>query len=108
MKGALGLNSSPTASRNARFPTSMTRDVELEDGEVFDPTPAFPAKGGCWLSKRGWATKRGQSDADSSKGVLDAVSQNKSPESGRTRSETESDGEMGERRVKQGGGTFFV
>ncbi|OBT44606.1 hypothetical protein VE00_05842 [Pseudogymnoascus sp. WSF 3629] len=109
MKEALRLNSSPTTSQGARFPTSMTGGVELEDGEGFNGTsPALPAKSRCWITKKGRVTDRELSDADSSKAVLDSVSTNRSPESGRTRSGTESDGEMGERRVKQGGGTLFV
>lgn len=86
----------------------MTPGVELESGEVFDSTPALPANSRVWIAKRGRATERELSDADSSKGVLNAVSLNTSPESARTRNEAESDGEMGERRVKQGGETFFV
>ena len=109
MKEALRLNSSPTTSQGARFPTSTTGGVELEDGEGFNGTsPALPANSRCWITKKGRVTDRELSDADSSKGVLDSVSTNRSPESGRTRSGTESDGEMGERRVKQGGGTLFV
>ncbi|KFX88457.1 hypothetical protein V490_07627 [Pseudogymnoascus sp. VKM F-3557] len=99
MKEALRLNSTPTTNHGARFPNSANRGMELADGEVFSQTPA---------TKRGRASERQLSDADSSKGVLNAVSMSRSPASGRTRSETESDLEMGERRVKQGGGTFFV
>ncbi|OBT64857.1 hypothetical protein VE03_06448 [Pseudogymnoascus sp. 23342-1-I1] len=108
MKGALRMNSSPTMSHNARFPTSIAEGVELEDGEVTRPIPALPAKGRFWSTKRGRVTKRELSDADSSKDVMNDVSMDRSPESGRTRSGTESDGEMGERRAKHGGGTLFV
>jgi hypothetical protein len=73
--------------------------MELADGEAFSQTP---------VTKRGRASERQLSDADSSKGVLNAASFSRSPESGRSRSATEGDLEMGERRVKQGGGTFFV
>lgn len=85
----------------------MTPGMELESGGVINPTPALSANR-FWITKKGRATERQLSDADGSKGVLNAVSLNRSPESGRTRSEAESEREMGERRVKQGGGTFFV
>lgn len=100
MKDALRLNSSPTTSHNARFPTSMAEELELEGGEVSRSSPALPAKSRFWSTTRAQVTKRELSDADSSKGVLSAVSVNRSPKSGRTRSGTESDGEMGERRAK--------
>lgn len=107
MKDALRLNSSPTTSHNAGFPTSMSGGVELGAGETFNPTPALPATSRFWFTKRGRATVRELSDADSSKVVLNTVSPNKSIESGRVHSEAESDVEMGARRVKQGGGTIF-
>lgn len=103
------MNSSPTTSQGARFPTSMSGGLELEDGEAFNGTPpAVPANSRYWITKKGRVTDRELSDADSSKCVLDSVSTTRFPESGRTRSATESDGEMGQRRVKQGGGTLFV
>ncbi|KFY37843.1 hypothetical protein V494_04612 [Pseudogymnoascus sp. VKM F-4513 (FW-928)] len=105
MKDALRMNSSPAMSHDTRFPTSMNDGLELEDG----PAPALPANSRCWMTKRGRATERELSETDSSKGVLKAISLNRSPESGKARSEAESEAEMGERRVKEGGGTtFFV
>jgi hypothetical protein len=103
------MNSSPTTSQGASFPTSMSGGLELEDGGAFNETPpAVPANSRYWITKKGRVTDRELSDADSSKCVLDSVSTTRSPEIGRTRSGTESDGEMGERRVKQGGETLFV
>ncbi|KFY75888.1 hypothetical protein V498_09860 [Pseudogymnoascus sp. VKM F-4517 (FW-2822)] len=100
MKDALRLNSLPTTSHNAIFPTSMAEELELEGGEVSRSSPALPTKSRFWSTTRGRVTKRELSDADSSKGVLNSVSVNRSPTSGRTRSGTESDGEKGERRAK--------
>lgn len=86
----------------------MSGGVELEDSETFNPTLALPAISRFWFTKRGRATVRELSNVDSSKGVLNTVSPNKSIESGRVHSEAESDVEMGERRVKQGGGSIFL
>ncbi|OBT53330.1 hypothetical protein VE04_05471 [Pseudogymnoascus sp. 24MN13] len=39
MKDALRMNSSPTTSQGASFPTSMSGGLELEDGGAFNETP---------------------------------------------------------------------
>lgn len=91
----------------ARFPSSVTRGLELDGNGVFNPEPASP------LNDRFWATKKGQgtglSDSDSSKGVLDTRPLESRPVTRRIHcEETESDRETIETRVKHSGGTFFV
>ncbi|KFY18662.1 hypothetical protein V493_08434 [Pseudogymnoascus sp. VKM F-4281 (FW-2241)] len=96
LKEALRLHTPPTTNRDARFPTSMSGGLELEDGKDFNPTPplSMPANSTYWITNTGRATKQERSDEDSPVRVLNAASLNRTPESGRSRSVTESDREM--------------